>query len=105
MNTKKKLGFIAAAMVVASQIGFATTAVAAPNAADARTVVQLLDALDISGLRTYLEANPQAMAGDSTLAVALRGFYARTSSPDAFGAMRGFGVGQFQNVWLAASLY
>ncbi|MBR2573668.1 MAG: hypothetical protein IKE14_05000 [Loktanella sp.] len=105
MNPKKKLGVIAAAIVVASQIGFASTAVAAPNAADARIVVQLLENADISGLRAYLEANPQAMVGDSALALALAGFYARTSRPNAFEAMRGFGAGEFHNVWLAASMY
>lgn len=104
MNPKKKLGVIAAAMVVASQIGFASTAVAAPNAADARTVAQLLETGDTSQLRVYLEANPQAMAGDSELALALAQFYAQATTPNAFGVIRVNG-GTSLNVMRIASMY
>ncbi|MBR2573669.1 MAG: hypothetical protein IKE14_05005 [Loktanella sp.] len=104
MNTKKKLGVIAAAMVVATQIGFATTAVAAPNATDARIVLQLLQNKDISRLRTYLEAKPLAMAGDHPLAVALAQFYAQATTPNTFGVIR-VNDSALKNIWSAARMY
>lgn len=87
MKNKKKLGAIAAAIVVASQMNL-SAAQANPTPEDARLVAQMLEAGEYLALRNYIAANPEIIEGSSALAVALAEFYTQVSSIDATGVIR-----------------
>lgn len=73
---RRKLGLAVAAMALALQLG--GTAAAAPNLDQLNTIAELLGENDVTALRTYIEANPELIEGEGTLAALLRRFMAES---------------------------
>jgi hypothetical protein len=75
MDTKKKMGLLMGAMVVSMHLG-AGPSQALPTEADRAQVVSLYQSGNFEGVIAFLQANPQALEGDSSFARYMSLFYA-----------------------------
>ena len=75
---RRKVVVTVSAMIVAAQLG-SPLAVAQPTVAQLGEIAGYLEANDVDGLRGYLDANPDLVEGDTTLAGLLRQFLSESA--------------------------